>query len=96
MNLSDHDQEHVTLKFRDNSAGFNLGNLESDVDLSHHRWTVDYAQDFLFVESIFNFFKGNETTISVNEILDAIKQFPHLNIGLSGNLRNINLENGWR
>lgn len=46
------DREHVTPYIRRPENGFSVGNIVSKVDLSGLRWTVDYADDLAFVQSI--------------------------------------------
>ena len=48
---TDFDTEHVTPFITNHRELFTVGCYQSDVDLSHHRWTVDNPEDFELVEN---------------------------------------------
>lgn len=91
-NLSDLEREHVTLKFRQPSQPFRVGEKNHSTDLSSMRWTVDYEEDFEFVKNIFKNFVGKESTFSLQDVLNLLQSHPELNTQLPGTLRNIALE----
>jgi spore coat polysaccharide biosynthesis protein SpsF len=90
--LSDAEREHVTLKFRTLSQGFRVGDKRHSADLSNMRWTVDYTEDFDFARSVFENFVGQESTFSLQDVLDLLESHPELNTQLPGTLRNIALQ----
>ena len=47
------EKEHVTPFIYNNQNLFKIENFSNNVDLSNFRWTVDYPDDFKFVEQIF-------------------------------------------
>jgi spore coat polysaccharide biosynthesis protein SpsF len=79
---SDH-REHVTLYVHENISAFNTLNLSNGKDMSYHRWTIDYAEDYHFArvvyeelytdgelfltEDIYNLLSGNQTLQLINK-----------------------------
>ena len=49
---SDH-REHVTLYVHENISAFNTLNLSNGKDMSYHRWTIDYAEDYHFARVVY-------------------------------------------
>jgi spore coat polysaccharide biosynthesis protein SpsF len=72
------EREHVTPYVRQNSGLFKLGNLESPMDLSHLRWTVDEPQDFELVSQIYQLLYPRKETFSTEDILQLLVQMPEL------------------
>jgi spore coat polysaccharide biosynthesis protein SpsF (cytidylyltransferase family) len=50
------EKEHVTQYFF-KDKNIKKINYKNDIDLSKKRWTLDYYNDFLFISSVFNYFK---------------------------------------
>lgn len=48
------DRELFALYVRDNPDRFKVISFENDENLSHHAWTVDTPEDYVFVQSIFD------------------------------------------
>lgn len=92
--LSNEEKEHVTIGLRRRSGMKRHGNFENRIDLSRMRWTVDYPEDFLFVERVFNFFEGRELYFNMDEILEAIRNGRIKDNLVPHNFRNISLMNG--
>jgi spore coat polysaccharide biosynthesis protein SpsF len=90
--LSDGEREHVTLKFLTCSQSFRIGEMRHSEDLSKMRWTVDYRQDFEFIRNVFEHFVGQESTFSLQDVLNLLHSNPELNTQLPGTLRNIALQ----
>jgi spore coat polysaccharide biosynthesis protein SpsF len=92
LNLGDLEREHVTLGMYQRPNMFRLENFESSVDLSSQRWTVDYPDDFDFVKGVFEYFKGEESTFTVSDVLRYIELSPIINANkTSSRLRHISL-----
>ena len=53
-----YDREHVTPYIRE-SGKFKISNFSYKKDLSHVRLTVDWKEDFILIDKIFNIFKPN-------------------------------------
>jgi spore coat polysaccharide biosynthesis protein SpsF len=52
-------REHVTPYIYRNPEKFRLYRVNNDVDLSHHRWTLDTPEDLLFIRTVYEHF-GND------------------------------------
>jgi len=70
------EREHVTPYIYKNKEKFKIGVFKNNVDLSHLRWTVDYEEDFEFVNEIYkNLYKaGNK--FSMADVLELLKANP--------------------
>ena len=47
------EREHVTPFIHHHPNRFRRRSVETDVDLSHHRWTLDTPEDFSFLKAVF-------------------------------------------
>lgn len=92
--LSKEEKEHVTLGLRRQPAFSRHGNFESRKNLSNLRWTVDYPEDFIFVENVFKFFEGREVHFNIDDILHAVELGKIRDNQVSHNFRNISLMDG--
>ncbi len=54
---------------------FKIKNADYHEDLSHHRWTVDYPEDFEFVSQVFEKLAGD---VSMLELLEFVKKNPEI------------------
>ena len=86
--LSDLQREHVTLAFYDGTHEFNICNFANEVDLSSQRWTVDYIEDFEFVDRIYSKFS---TKTSMKQLIDFLESNPSYLNSRSNEYRNISL-----
>ena len=86
--LSSKQKEHVTLAYYDNSNTFKTLNFPNEHDLSHERWSVDYIEDFRFIEQIMS---SINPLSKFDEVLQFLKQNPTVRNSKSGNFRNIAL-----
>lgn len=80
------EREHVTPYIRE-SGLFKTANVQNNIDLSKHRWTVDKPVDIEFVRRLFNEFTPN-IYFSMNDVLKIISQKPYLLEVNQGILRN--------
>jgi spore coat polysaccharide biosynthesis protein SpsF len=71
------EREHVTPYLWKNPHRFRLGSLRLDVDLSHHRWTVDYEQDLTFVRAVYDRL-GPDRLFLMRDVLALIESEPGL------------------
>jgi spore coat polysaccharide biosynthesis protein SpsF len=71
------EREHVTPYIRNNDC-FNKANLQNDIDLSGLRWTLDEADDYELIKSIYAelYRKGN--VFGTGQILALIEKQPQL------------------
>lgn len=73
------EREHVTVYIRNHSEMFKTGNIESKINRAHLRWTVDYEEDFLLVETIYkHFLSSGNPKFTSNEIYSLLEKNPVL------------------
>lgn len=73
------EREHVTQYVYRNPDKFKIGNVSSDIPLSHLRWTIDNTEDYLMVKEIYN--KRNKDSndiLLMDEILSILKENPDI------------------
>lgn len=70
------EREHVTPYFYRHPEKFSLGCLKNDIDESHHRWTVDTAEDLELVTRIFEALYSENTQFQMKDVLQLLKQHP--------------------
>ena len=66
---------------------FSVLNIENDQNLSQLRWTVDYPEDFEFVETVYrSLFKENQlfTTKDILNLLDKNPKLQEINSKYAG------------
>ncbi len=71
------EREHVTPYIYKNKNIFKIGSFKQDIDLSFHRWTIDYKEDLLFVKRIFKEF-NYKNTFSSKDILKLLNKKPNI------------------
>lgn len=71
-------REWVVAYMRDNPNEFCVRNFESDEDLSRFRWTVDYADDYEFVQHVYHELYPVNPTFTTRDILDLLERKPEL------------------
>lgn len=69
-------REHVTPYIYRNPGKFRLHRVANDVDLSHHRWTLDTPEDLLFIRTVYEYF-GNDY-FTWREALRYLEQHPEI------------------
>ena len=77
----DLEREHTTPYFWENPDKFKIGNVIWDTGFDYsmsHRWTIDYVEDYKFVESIYNELYDKNHIFSLNDILSLLKEKPEL------------------
>jgi spore coat polysaccharide biosynthesis protein SpsF (cytidylyltransferase family) len=89
MKLDSVEREHVTLAMYGRTGSFKTANYFSGMDLSHHRWTVDYPEDLLFINAIVREEQSAGKLFEVQDILDFLEKNPQIQNTISSNLRNI-------
>jgi len=72
------EMEHVTQYIGKNPNLFKNGEYDCNQDLSHHRWTVDEPEDFIFVNSIYKALYQKNPLFLTNDILDLLQKQPNL------------------
>lgn len=72
------DREHVTPFIYGRSKRYRIGHYKRDEDLSHLRWTVDYPEDFRFVEAVYQSLYPWKPDFATEDILELLEQQPTL------------------
>lgn len=89
-------REHVTQHIRNHPTEFKIVNIESEINLSKKRWTLDNAEDFKFITAVYDglyeknpFFGLEETLLFLAERpeLEEINSFITRNEGLKKSIR---------
>ena len=70
------EREHVTPYIYNNKNIFKLFSLESNVELSHIRLTIDYPKDLLMAENLLN--ECNSILPQYNEIISVLEKYPYI------------------
>ena len=70
------DREHVTRYIRNHPEQFSLNNVVLNNDYSHHRWTVDTAEDFTLVKKIIETLYPQKPTFTMNDIIHLLNKHP--------------------
>ena len=77
-NLSKEDLEHVTPYLYRNPKKYNLLSVKNKEDLSKYRWTIDYPEDFKFVEEIYKRFGTDNSSFNMKDIVNLLNNEPEL------------------
>lgn len=91
------ERDNVTIYVYTRPEKFKLGSVESDINLSNLRWTVDEPEDFKLVETIYNRLYYVNNAFLTRDILNLLSEEPKLmkinskferNEGLKKSLKN--------
>jgi len=69
-------REHATPYIYKNPEKFRLHRVTNEVDLSHHRWTLDTPEDLLFIQTVYEHF-GNDY-FTWTDVLQYLDQHPEV------------------
>jgi spore coat polysaccharide biosynthesis protein SpsF len=72
------DREHVTPFIYRHLERYRIGHYKRDEDLSHLRWTVDYPEDFSFVEAVYQSLYPWKPDFATEDTLKLLEQQPTL------------------
>lgn len=78
LTLTPREREHVTLGIYSRSKKFSIQQITQSPDHSNLRWTVDYPEDFEFVEEIYSNLYRPGAVFGQDEILKLIERRPDL------------------
>lgn len=73
--------EHTTPYIWENPQLFRLGNVTWPADLDYsmsHRFTIDYAEDYYFIERVFRELYADNNNFSCDDILNLLTQKPEI------------------
>jgi spore coat polysaccharide biosynthesis protein SpsF len=79
FNLSEEEEEHVTLGIYSRKDTFKTYNVSNKTNISNFRWTVDTFDDLAFVKSVFTHFKSKEINFTFEDMLKFVEDNPKLN-----------------
>lgn len=82
------EREHVTPYLWKNPKKFKLCNVRYDRDLSEHRWTLDYAEDWVFIQQVYEFLYPEKKNFSMQDVLQLMEEKPYLRGLNAGIVRN--------
>lgn len=72
------EREHVTPFINHRPSRFMLGNLAQNIDQSHMRWVVDEAQDFAFIEAIYEALYPANQAFTTSDVLALLERRPDI------------------
>ena len=70
-------REHVTPYIYHNKR-LKIKNFKNKKNLSHHRWTMDFKEDYIFIKQIYKHLYKKNRYFNMNDILYLIEQNPYL------------------
>lgn len=76
--VDDYEREHVTPFIHDNEQWFRVKVLSNTVDYSHHRWTLDYPEDFEFVTQVYHHLYRSNRIFTFEEVLRLVAERPEI------------------
>lgn len=75
---SPYEREHVTQGLYGRKGAFRTKNVTQESDVSSLRWSVDYPEDFIFVEKVYLELHADNPDFRQRDILDLIQRQPEL------------------
>lgn len=71
------DKEHVTSFIYNNPKLFKIANFKNSKNLSFHRWTLDFNEDYLFIKRIYKEMNYREDFNTI-DIIKLLKKKPNI------------------
>lgn len=72
------EREHVTPYIKNHPEIFKMSNLENEVDLSCHRWTLDEIDDYKLISNVYDNLYSEEALITTEAVLKFLKENPNI------------------
>ena len=82
------EREHVTPYIWKNPEKFSLRSVEHTENLSKLRWTLDYAEDWVFLQQVYDFLYLGKPDFGMADVLKLLKARPYLKDINTGIVRN--------
>lgn len=82
------EREHVTPYIWKNPKKFKLHSVEHTENLSKLRWTLDYAEDWVFIQQVYDLLYPDKIDFSMEDVLKLLESRPYLkdiNTGIERN-----------
>lgn len=70
------EREHVTPYLWTKPERFSIGRVYADVELGHHRWTVDHEADYRFVKDIYQALWRKDKLFTTDDVLAWLAEHP--------------------
>tara|TARA_B100000700_G_scaffold49723_1_gene52665 strand:- start:230 stop:985 length:756 start_codon:yes stop_codon:yes gene_type:complete len=86
-------REHVTPYIFDNAEEFRIFHYKQTADKSSLRWTVDYKEDFIFIEEIYKYLYTSNKAFLTEDVYKLLENKPSLVKINSNFIRNSGLLN---
>jgi len=77
----DFEREHTTPYIWENPDKFRIGNVDWETGLDYsmtHRFTIDYKEDYEFIQRVYNELYEKDNRFSLNDILNLLESKPEL------------------
>lgn len=74
----DFEKEHVTPYIRNNPDQFKTGIFTNDINLSHHRWTLDYEDDYKMICTIYKELYPENPNFKMMDIVKLLEERPDI------------------
>lgn len=85
-----YEREHVTPYLYQHPEQFTVGSVESDRDLSKHRWTVDTEEDFELISRLITALYPDNPDFTMEDLLAVLKEHPDW-LSINANVKQKNL-----
>ena len=82
------EREHVTSYVKKHPEIFKLTSIACEEDLSENRWTMDNAEDYVFLKAVYKALFPRNPCFGMRDVLDLIKDQPRLKRINQGIIRN--------
>lgn len=82
------EREHVTPYIWKHPEKFNLHSVEQTKDMSKLRWTLDYAEDWVFIQQVYDFLYISKPDFGMADVLKLLEARPYLKYINTGIVRN--------
>lgn len=70
------DREHVTPYLWTRPKRFSIGRVYADMELGHHRWTIDYEADYLCVKDVYEALWQEDKMFTTDDVLAWLAAHP--------------------
>jgi spore coat polysaccharide biosynthesis protein SpsF len=74
----DSEKEHVTPYIRNNPDQFKIGNFTNDIDWSHHRWTLDYEDDYKMMCAVYKELYPESPNFKMMDVVNLLEERPDI------------------
>jgi spore coat polysaccharide biosynthesis protein SpsF len=72
------EREHVTPYIRRHPDLFKIRNFAQAEDQSHHRWTLDYPEDYEFIKTVYEHLYPAKPDFSREDVMNLLRRHPEI------------------